>query len=350
MTTKTTTEPDAEGPDLPIEGMTSLAVTGVAKNCGKTTALNALLADEIHRGHTVGLLSIGIDGESTDRLVGIDKPDIILPADHWVVAGHRALEASSVRFEYVDKLDGSTPLGDILVARTLERGPVLLAGLRHREDARAARRALVDHGVERILIDGAYDRIVGTNPDLSDGVVLATGAVLGDTISEVIDATRFHVERLRLSPPDEPRRLEAIETALDRGRCLLSNPDGSLRSLSQESALVGLDELPGMWNTDTDTIAIPGAITDRVAEQLLEIGGSSGWLVASDPTSFQVSPDRWHRLSQHWTLCVHRAAALVGLALNPHRLQAPPLDGEALQRACADRWPELARFDPKRCE
>jgi hypothetical protein len=337
---------------LPLdEGWGSLAVVGVAKNCGKTTALNRLIEDDCRRGLTLGLLSIGIDGESTDRLTGGDKPDVTLPAGHWVVAGHRALERSPVRFEYVQPLSGrSSPLGDLIVARTLESGPVLLAGIRHRDDVLAARDALERHAIDRVLIDGAYDRFVAADPAIADGVVLATGAIVGETPQAVVDATAPRIEQLHLSPPESSHHRSAIESALRRQRVLLAAPDGTLQTLSTRSALVGLDEVADVWNTDIDTVAIPGAVTDRMVERLLALEGPPGTLVASDPTAFQTSPETWQRLSETWNVHVHRATTLLGVALNPHRVDGTSLDGSAMRRRFGDRWPELTLFDPKRRE
>src|SRR5690554_2852378 len=77
-----------------------LAVVGVAKNCGKTTTLNALI--EKHRDRPVGLVSVGIDGEQSDVLLGTEKPAIVVEEGHWVVSAEQALSRSTAPLEYVE--------------------------------------------------------------------------------------------------------------------------------------------------------------------------------------------------------------------------------------------------------
>ncbi len=55
----------------------SLAVIGLVKNAGKTTVVNALMAN---CGHLFGLTSLGLDGERIDHLTGLAKPRIAPPA------------------------------------------------------------------------------------------------------------------------------------------------------------------------------------------------------------------------------------------------------------------------------
>src|SRR5665811_1520600 len=58
-------------------GSRSLAVIGLVKNAGKTTVVNALMAN---CAHLFGLTSLGLDGERTDHLTGLAKPRIAPPA------------------------------------------------------------------------------------------------------------------------------------------------------------------------------------------------------------------------------------------------------------------------------
>ena len=48
---------------VPDVGPGRCALVGVAKNCGKTTTLNALARRQRELGRVVGLISIGVDGE-----------------------------------------------------------------------------------------------------------------------------------------------------------------------------------------------------------------------------------------------------------------------------------------------
>jgi hypothetical protein len=52
------------------------------------------------------------------------------------------------------------------------------------------------------LIDGAIDRRAASSPMVSDGLVVATGAVLGEEIEDVVARTRDAVDLVRLPELD----------------------------------------------------------------------------------------------------------------------------------------------------
>ena len=58
----------------------TMSIVGMCKNAGKTTMLNWLLTAGHLRG-TLGLTSIGRDGESTDVVTGTEKPGIFVKGD-----------------------------------------------------------------------------------------------------------------------------------------------------------------------------------------------------------------------------------------------------------------------------
>ena len=60
-----------------IQQVKSMSIVGMCKNAGKTTMLNWLLTGGHLRG-TLGLTSIGRDGESTDVVTGTEKPGIFV--------------------------------------------------------------------------------------------------------------------------------------------------------------------------------------------------------------------------------------------------------------------------------
>ena len=48
---------------------------------------------------------------------------------------------------------------------------------------------MLAHGAEQVLIDGAIDRRAASSPDVADGLVMSTGAVLSEDIEEVVERT-----------------------------------------------------------------------------------------------------------------------------------------------------------------
>ena len=81
-----------------------LAFAGLAKNTGKTVALATLLGELAARGETVGVTSIGRDGEAHDAIdARIAKPRIHLRTGSLVATTDALLSASGVAHERIEQ-------------------------------------------------------------------------------------------------------------------------------------------------------------------------------------------------------------------------------------------------------
>jgi hypothetical protein len=110
-------------------GSRSLAVVGLVKNAGKTTVVNALMAN---CPHLFGLTSLGLDGERTDHLTGLAKPSIAPPAGTLVATTRGSLERSRYAMEALEELPFHTPLGHVVIGRAAGGGAVEVSGRRRR--------------------------------------------------------------------------------------------------------------------------------------------------------------------------------------------------------------------------
>src|SRR5947209_19595621 len=80
-------------------------------------------------------------------------------------------------------------------------------------------------GAEQVLIDGAVDRRAASSPEVSDGLVLATGAVLSDDLEEVVSRTRDAIELVRLEPIDAVAPVVHASAVVDAAGAALPLPD-----------------------------------------------------------------------------------------------------------------------------
>jgi hypothetical protein len=329
-----------------FEGVGRLAIVGVAKNCGKTTTLNHLVGSSATADRTVGLVSVGIDGEAADVLIGTRKPPIAVEPGHWIVTARDALERSTARIEYVDSLGFSTPLGEVFVGRVLEAGTIVLAGMRHRNDLEAALERLEARGADLVVIDGAYGRTVAARSDLSEAVVVSTGAVLADGIEEIVEATARLVDRLALPAIEAPWQRALLDEALARGRALLGGAGVDPIALPARSALLGLSEADDLWTDAIHGVAIPGLVSDRVVEELLAAGGAGRALLVPDGTVLQADRRLLDRLERHWEVLAGRPTDVRAVSVNPTGIQGHSVDADELLAALRRRWPTRAIFNP----
>lgn len=330
---------------------TTTAFVGVAKNSGKTTALTRFVEAASVRDSEVGLLSIGIDGETRDAVLGVEKPSIPIVEGTWVVAGADVLARSSARFEYVEGLGASTPLGRAYLARSVDAGEVVLGGLRHRQDLLAARDAIREAagcgGSTRVLVDGAYGRRLAADGRVAETAVLSTGAVVGETPTRIVEATECLVDCLRLSEP-VGRAAAAGRRAAHEQRALFATPD-EVRRMSEASALRGLPASRDAWPEQTCAVAVPGAVTDGVLEELMRVDGTGRTLVAMAPASIRASSETWRAFREcDWDVSVRYPVELSAIAANPVDPAGGRVSRKALVEALSDRWPTISVFDARR--
>lgn len=325
-----------------------MAIVGVAKNCGKTTTLNRLLQHRKARGLSPpALLSTGIDGEAEDLLIGTQKPPIAVCRGQWLVSAEQAIQRSSAHVEYVRDLGFTTPMGRVLVCRVLDEGHAILAGLRHRGEIVTAVKALKSLGSDSIWVDGAYGRVVGAHPDVSDAVVVATGAQVGGDVASVVERTRGLISRLVLEAVDATTQREAIACAIEKGRVVLLDQERGVQPLPVESAVVGLHRIDEYWTQSVEAIAIPGLVSDRVAEQLLAIADDRRrTLLVADGTAFHTEDRLWRRLQKRWTIRALRCVDLAAISYNPSALDGGGLEPQSLALGLRAMAPGVPVFDP----
>ena len=222
----------------------------------------------------VGVTSVGRDGEERDVIDSrIEKPRVRLPAGSLVATTDALLRASGIPHELLEDADVRTPLGRVLIARLQGAGAIEVAGPSAAADVRAVSDAMLAHGAEQALIDGAIDRRAASSPDVADGLIISTGAVLDHDIDEVVLQTRDAVELVRLAT---------------RRRRLADGPARCASWPPQRPASVLVDE-------DLEPVALPPRFVLLTAEaeqiaELLDENPSARWLIVAGAL-----PDRFLR-------------------------------------------------------
>lgn len=323
-----------------------ISVVGVAKNCGKTTTLNALVAHLADAGHTIGLVSVGIDGEGSDALLGTPKPPVAVRPGQLAATTRDALKRSDAEVEYLADLGFSTPLGEAVVVRIVSGTRIVLAGMRHRGDVSTAVEALRSVGADRVLIDGAYGRVMAAQPGLAEAVIVATGAVVSPRAEVVAQRTAALVHRLTLPEVSEPWERALLETALEEDRALLGGPDIDPIELPAKSALLGLSRGKDRWTPDVRGVAIPGLVSDRVVQELLRRRRRSGVLLLGDGTVLQADDRVLKKFERSWSIRVARRCEVVGISFNPTSVGGRRIRPGHLAQAISRRCGKTPVFNP----
>jgi hypothetical protein len=315
-----------------------LALVGLAKNTGKTEALGALLRELESAGRRVGVTSVGRDGEERDVIdARIEKPRVRLPAGSLVATTDSLLRASGLAHELLEETSVRTPLGRVLLARLTDAGAIEVAGPSAAADVRAVSDAMLAHGAEQVLIDGAVDRRAASSPHVSDGLVMATGAVLDRELEEVVGQTRDAVELVRLEHPGD-----AYAAASEDERVSL---EARFVLTAEREQLAGLlDEHPqARW------LRVPGALPERFLESLLAALAPRRrelTLVVADPTRvflWKRGPAWFARQGVH--LRALERIRLLALTVNPLAPESHRFDSAELRAGLEQAIPDVPVFD-----
>lgn len=332
-----------------------VAVVGLAKNTGKTETLGAILRELEQLGRTVGVTSVGRDGEERDVIdARIEKPRVRLPAGSLVATTDALLRASAPKYELVEETGIRTPLGRVAIVRLSQGGAIELAGPGAAQDVRAVADAMLELGAEQVLVDGAIDRRAASSPAVCDGLVMCTGAVLHEDIEQVVERTRQAIELVQLPLVEHARVRELAES---RPESLLvetagrAEPIALPRRFALESGEAEISEVlrahPG-----ADYLVVSGALHEPFLFALVRAArGRRLELAVQDCTRIFLSERgvEWHA-RQGLSLSVLARTRLCAVTVNPvaprsHSFQSRRL--RELIRAAAGEAVVLDVRDPE---
>ncbi len=236
--------------DLSIKYKT-LSIVGMAKNAGKTTALNYLIEEAIDEGVALGVTSTGRDGESQDLVTGTEKPRVYLDQDMLVAVPSLLYDLADAGLEVIKRTNYSTAIGTLLICRVREAGYVQIAGPVINAEQKMLCQDMLGLGSQLILIDGAIDRKSIASPDTSDAIILSTGAVLSRKLNKVVEETA-HVVNLYRTPELEKGVIrDAIENNNFDDKIMLISDAGEIKKLDLVTGLGAAKEINGAIDEDT---------------------------------------------------------------------------------------------------
>ncbi len=154
-----------------IENHSTLSFVGMERACGKTTVFKAFL--EARRDRVYGVSSIGTDHLSSKPGAG-DRGLVYVPAGSLVATARQALSLCDATKEILATTGIPTPLGEIILFKTLSDGFVFLAGPSRIADVIRVKQSMLEAGAQNVFIDGAVDRKSSAVPALADGVILSS--------------------------------------------------------------------------------------------------------------------------------------------------------------------------------
>ena len=240
----------------------SVSIIGMCKNAGKTTVLNQIIREAARENITLGLTSIGRDGEGQDLVTGTKKPGIYIPAGTLVAtASELVLHHCDVSREILSATGHFTPMGEVVLLRAHSDGNIQLAGPSMTSQLAALREEFFRFGAEKVLVDGALSRKSLCGRHVTEATILCTGASYHRDLSTVVADTAYQCRILTLPEAEDPRIRALAET--DSRDILLLTQEGAVPL----EAVVSLED--ALRKTSAQAVFFGGALTDHGIKSLL---------------------------------------------------------------------------------
>ena len=298
----------------------TVSIVGMAKNSGKTTALNYFIEEAMDEGLLLGVTSTGRDGEATDLVTGTDKPRVYLYSGTLVSVPTQLYELADAGLEILRMTNYHTSIGQIMLCRVVDSGYVQIAGPVNTADHKRLCREMFDHGAEMVLIDGAIDRKSIAAPETSDAIILATGAVLSRSIKRVVEETA-HIVGLYQLPELEPGESRSLLESgpMDRLVVLDRGVNGlAARVLDLKTGLSASRFLDDELTDDSESIFIPGALTNSVIADINPEKLKRIKMILKDPTKIFIDSMNWQQLRKKgFTAYVLDNITVAAVTVNP---------------------------------
>ena len=324
----------------------TLSIVGMAKNAGKTTALNFLIEEAMDDGIRLGITSIGRDGETQDLVTGTEKPKIYLDQDTIVTVPTQLYELADAGLEILKKTKYSTPMGDLLICRVADSGYVQIAGPPAAMDTKRVCEEMMGYGCELILIDGAIDRKAIASPETSDAIILSTGAVLSRSMRKVVDVTAHVVNLYSIPEMEEGDARTLIEENNFDDRIMLLDKDGTVHKLDLATGLGSSRFIDDEITENTEYVYIPGAFTNSVIADINPKKLKRVRFILKNPTKIFFSAMDWGLWRKKgFRVNVLKNIEIAAITVNPWAPGGYTFDSDALRNAMQEAVPELPVID-----
>ncbi len=309
-----------------FEKYKSISIIGTAKNVGKTTTLNYMINIAKNK-YKLGLTSIGRDGESKDLIFSTPKPRIYVEKGTIIATAKQCIFNSDITKEILVATNLKTPIGEILIIRSLSDGFVELAGPSKNADLLKIKKILYDLNCDLVFVDGAVDRKSYAAPIVTDATILATGAAFSHDIEEVVDHTSYLVNLLSLEAENNLEIVSISKKIFKIGAIGIISSNLEMKIIEGINAREALKNIKKDLLVDFPCIVVKGIVSDNFIEELMNYANYYNRIVllVEDSTKLFISRDVLSRFQKSGgILKVAYPIKIVGITINP---KSPNGDG-----------------------
>ncbi len=301
-----------------IEKYRSISFIGMSKNAGKTTTLNFFI-NETRGKFTLGLSSIGRDGELTDRVTGTAKPQIYIYKGTIITTAAACMKLSDATLEILRVTDITTPMGNVVITRAVTDGYVEIAGPSTNHQTSRVIQEMYEFGADKVFIDGALSRKSLASPAVAEATVMSTGAAISSSYGKVVEETLHSYQLLTIDTYFD----EEMREKLQRGdsSIVLTDEDGEVIFQDTKTLIGNEKAIAELVDERTRIIYTGGAVTDAFVDMLLRNAKPKvrPTLIVSDGTKLFVSPANISRMQAKGIKVYSlNAINIIAMTINPY--------------------------------
>jgi len=272
-----------------------ISIIGLSKNVSKTTTLNHII-NLLRDKQTIGVTSIGRDGEPYDAITELPKPKIIVEEGTIIATAEDSLKNSDIEIELIKGTNFTTPLGIINIYKAKNKGYVELAGPSMNKQLKNLCNDMLKIGCNVILIDGAFDRRSFATPLISNATILSTGASVSRNMEKVVDLTSHIYDLFSLGIVKDDKIRKISKDIFLTAQVGIINDDYSTNKLGESTALGSSKAIFNQLTKDAKYLVIKGAITDSILDEYINNKKTKDLtVIATDPTRLFVSKQTFYK-------------------------------------------------------
>ncbi len=309
-----------------------ISVVGMGKNAGKTVVLNKIIEEAYDRYISLGLTSIGRDGEREDLVTKTDKPVIHVMEGTIVATAQDILLNSDARLEILEVTNYRTTLGPVVICRVRENGLVELAGPGNNDEIREVAKKMLIYGADIVVVDGAINRKTSASPGVTEATILATGAVVNRSMDRVIEETAYQIELFGLEAVKEQTLRDFAQEVITEGCVGIVDQGGEYRKLPLKTALSAGRIIGSALTENSRYLIFSGSLVKKTVDELIAVTPyyKDVKFVVQDGTKIFIPREDWMRFKKRG-LRIETLEPLhvLAVSINPYAPQGyefPPLE------------------------
>ncbi|CAH2214244.1 lysine 5,6-aminomutase reactivase subunit KamB [Tepidibacter aestuarii] len=308
-----------------LKNYNSISIIGMDKNVGKTTTLNYILSKTKGKT-TLGLTSIGRDGEEKDVVTSTHKPQIYISKGTFIATSKMCFLSSDVTKEILNTTGINTPMGQVILFKSLSDGYIELAGASSNKDIKTICDSLIKLGAELVLVDGALSRKTFASPSITDATILCTGACVSKSMNDVVNKTVHTVKTLSLGM-EEDKNILKTANSISKVGIIYKNLE--FKDLNLLTSIDSSKYIVQNLNESATHIVIKGLLLDKLIQDIMKSTDlyNGITILIQDATKSFVSESTMYRfLKTGGSIKVINKINLIGISVNPKSIYGYEFD------------------------